>query len=109
MVAAPGSWLGEEFGAQAVLAVASAGRFHGRRCRSAWRRFSAATAARGGLRSAPSGDQRFGEEAQDQAVLEEVALAQPDRRRLVRKCAVLQRGGAAEQGTTLRGNCEQGC
>ncbi len=61
------------------------------------------------MRSAPSGDQRFGEEAQDQAVLEEVALAQPDRRRLVRKCAVLQRGGVAEQGTTLRGNCEQGC
>jgi hypothetical protein len=34
----------------------------------------------GGLRSAPSIGQRFGEEAQIWAMLEEVTLAQPDRR-----------------------------
>jgi hypothetical protein len=55
----------KKFGAQAVLAVASVGRFHGRRCRSAWRRFSVATAERGGLRSALSSGQRFGEERSD--------------------------------------------
>jgi hypothetical protein len=58
----------------------------------------------GCLRSALSGGRRFGEEAQAWAVLEEVALVQPDRWWLVRKRAVLQRGG-----TTLCGNCEQGC
>jgi hypothetical protein len=63
----------------------------------------------GGLRSALSGGQQFGEEAQDRVVLEEVALAQPDRRRLAQKCAALQRGGMAEQGMTLHSNCEQGC
>jgi hypothetical protein len=65
--------------------------------------------ARGGLRSAPIGGQRFGEEAQVWAVLEEVALAQPDRRWLAQKCAVLQCDSVAEQGAALRGNCEQGC
>jgi hypothetical protein len=35
---APSSWLGEVRGAQAVLAMASARRFHGQRCRSAWKR-----------------------------------------------------------------------
>jgi triphosphoribosyl-dephospho-CoA synthetase len=35
---APSSWLGEVRGAQAVLAVASARRFHGQRCRSVWQR-----------------------------------------------------------------------
>jgi hypothetical protein len=35
---APSSWLGEVRGAQAVLTVASARRFHGRRCRSVWKR-----------------------------------------------------------------------
>jgi hypothetical protein len=66
-------------------------------------------AARGGLRSTPSGGQRFGEEAQVRAVLEEAALAQPDRRWLAQECAVLQCGGAAEQGVALRSNYEQGC
>jgi hypothetical protein len=66
-------------------------------------------AMRGGLWSAPSGGQRFGEEAQVQVVLKEVALAQPKRRWLAWKRAVLQRGGAVEQGTVLRSNYEQGC
>jgi hypothetical protein len=52
----------------------------------------------GWLRSASSAGQQFGEEAQVWAVLEEVALAQPDRWWLARMCAALQRGGAAEQG-----------
>jgi hypothetical protein len=65
-------------------------------------------AARGGLRLALRGGQRFGEEAQVRAVLEEVALAQPDRRWLARKRAALQCGSVAEQGTMLCGNCEQG-
>jgi hypothetical protein len=55
-------WLGEKFGAQAVLMVASVGRFHGRRCRSA-------TTAWGGLRSALSSGQRFGEERGDNGKL----------------------------------------
>jgi hypothetical protein len=54
---------------QAVLTMASAGRFHGRRCRSAWRHFSVATAARGDLRSALSSGQRFGEEHGDNGKL----------------------------------------
>jgi hypothetical protein len=46
-------------------------------------------AARGGLRSALSSGRRFGEEAEDREVLEEVALVQPDQRWLVRKCVAL--------------------
>jgi hypothetical protein len=57
VVVAPGSWLGAR--------GASVGRFHGRRCQSAWRRFSVAIAARGGLRSALSSGQRFREERGD--------------------------------------------
>jgi hypothetical protein len=49
--------------------VASAGRFHSRRCRSTWRHFSATTAAWGGLRSALSSRQRFGEERGDNGKL----------------------------------------
>jgi hypothetical protein len=64
VVVVTGSWLGEKSGAQVVLAVTSVGRFCGRRCRSMWMRFSVAMAARGGLRSAPSSGQWFGEEAQ---------------------------------------------
>jgi hypothetical protein len=64
-----GSWLGEKFRAQAVLAVASAGWFHGRRCRSVWWCFSAATAAWGGLRSALSSGQWFEEERGDNGKL----------------------------------------
>jgi hypothetical protein len=69
VVVATGSWLGEEFGAQAVLTMASAGRFHGRRCRSAWRHFLVATAARGDLRSALRSGKRFGEEHGDNGKL----------------------------------------
>jgi hypothetical protein len=69
VVVATSSWLGEKFGAQAVLVVASAGRFHGRRCWFAWRCFSAAMAAQGGLRSARSSGQRFGEERGDNGKL----------------------------------------
>jgi hypothetical protein len=65
VVVATGSWLGEKFRAQAVVAVASVGRFRGRRCRYMWRCFTAATAERGGLRSALSSGQRFGEERGD--------------------------------------------
>jgi hypothetical protein len=36
------------------------GRFHGRRCRSTWRRFLAAMAAQGDLRPALSSGQRLG-------------------------------------------------
>jgi hypothetical protein len=63
----------------------------------------------GGLQSALSGSRRFEEEAQDRAMLEEVALAQLDRRQLGRKCAALQHGDTAEQGMVLRGNCKKGC
>jgi hypothetical protein len=76
---------------------------------SHWRQAGEEVVAWGGLRSALSGDQRFGEEAQDRVVLEEVALVQPDRRRMAQKCAALQRGDVAEQGMTLHSNYEQGC
>jgi hypothetical protein len=66
-------------------------------------------AVQGGLQSALSGSRRFGEEAQDRAMLEVVALSQLDRRQLGRKCAALQCGDMAEQGTALRGNCKKGC
>jgi hypothetical protein len=42
-------------------------------------------------------------------VLKEVALAQPDRRWLAWRRAALQRGGVAEKGAALRGNCLQEC
>jgi hypothetical protein len=61
------------------------------------------------LRSALSSGQRFGDEAQVRAVLEEVTLAQPDRLWQARKRAALKRGDAVEQGAALRDNCEQGC
>jgi hypothetical protein len=45
------------------------GRFHGRRCRSTWRRFLAAMAAQGDLRPALSSGQRFREERGDNGKL----------------------------------------
>jgi hypothetical protein len=88
----------EEIHIGVMLVERSVGRFCGWRCQSAGRHFSTATVARGGLRSALSGGQRFREEARVWAVLEEVALAQLDRRWLARKCTALQCGGAVEQG-----------
>jgi hypothetical protein len=59
--------------------------------------------ARGGLRSAPSSGQWFREEVQVRSALEEVALAQPDRRWLAQKCAALQQWQAAWEGESDRG------
>jgi hypothetical protein len=98
----------EEVLIDVMLEERSVGRFCGRRCWFMGRRFSTATTTRGGLRSAPNDGQRFKEEAQVQAVFEEVALAQPHRRWLAQKRAALQRGGTSEQGAALHGNCEQG-
>jgi hypothetical protein len=60
-------------------------------------------ATQGGLRSAPSYDQQFGEEVQVQATLEEVALALPDRWWLARKCAALQQWQATREVRSDRG------